>query len=338
MHKKWRPTLAYAFAHFAVDFGCAFAMFSACRNTPICYLLYNFCAFAMQMPMGLLADMLNRNRIFSLLGAALVGLVCCLPSFGWIGAIILGLGNGLFHIGGGLDVLNLSRNRAAPLGVFVSPGAFGIYLGTILGGAGLSPLPILAVLLASCVGILLFCRSADLPDNGSLELPDRRVLPCAVLLFLVVVLRSYGGMTAAFPWKTGFWSLAAVSAVVFGKTLGGFLSDRFGLFPSAAISLILCAVLFCLSGSAVPGLLALLLFNMTMPMTLFALARSMPGTKGFSFGLLTFALFLGFLPVYLGAGTIAGPGMALVAVASALFLLPGLRICRKVQPSEKECL
>ena len=32
------------------------------------------------------------------------------------------------------------------------------------------------------------------------------------------------------------WSLAAVTAVVLGKTLGGFLADRFGLFRSAAAS------------------------------------------------------------------------------------------------------
>ena len=32
-------------------------------------------------------------------------------------------------------------------------------------------------------------------------------------------LRSYGGMQAAFPWKTGIWSWAAVAAVVLGLFL-----------------------------------------------------------------------------------------------------------------------
>lgn len=40
---------------------------------------------------------------------------------------------------------------------------------------------------------------------------------------------------------------------------------------------------------------------MTMPVTLWAVARILPGAKGFSFGLLTFALFLGFCPSYLGS-------------------------------------
>ena len=324
MGRRWYPTLIYSFAHFAVDLGCAFAMFSACESTPIHFLLYNFCAFAMQMPLGLLADAWRNNRQFAVVGALLVAAICCLPSFGYLGAVVLGLGNGLFHIGGGLDVMNLSGEKAAPLGVFVSPGAYGIYLGTLFGTRISSPLPVLAALLLACGGMLLVCKPELLPKNAPLELPDKHILPGAVLLFLVVVLRSFGGMAAAFDWKTGLWSFAAVSAVVFGKTLGGFLSDRFGLFRAAAVTLCLCAALFCFAGHAVPGVLALLLFNMTMPMTLFGLARAMPGAKGFSFGLLTFALFLGFLPTYLGAGTIGGSGMALVTVLSALLLLPGI--------------
>ena len=324
MGRRWYPTLIYSFAHFAVDLGCAFAMFSACESTPIHFLLYNFCAFAMQMPLGLLADAWGNNRRSAIMGALLVAAIRCLPFFGYLGAVILGLGNGLFHIGGGLDVLNLSGEKAAPLGVFVSPGAYGIYLGTLLGNRISSPLPVLAALLLACGGMLLVCKTDLLPENAPLELPDKDILPGAVLLFLVVVLRSYGGMAAAFDWKTGLWSFAAVSAVVLGKTLGGFLSDRFGLLRSAAVTLCLCAALFCFADHAVPGVLALLLFNMTMPMTLFGLARAMPGANGFSFGLLTFALFLGFLPTYLGAGTIGGIGMALVAAASALLLLPGI--------------
>ena len=316
-------TLVYAFAHFAVDLGCAYGSFSACSGDPTAFLLYNFCAFALQMPLGLLADALGHNRRFALLGALLVVGICCLPSFGLPGAAVLGLGNGLFHIGGGLDVLNLSGDRAAPLGVFVSPGAWGVWLGTVLGKGHVPVWPVLALLLLACAGMLLI-RPGRLPGNAPLALPECRVLPWAALLFLVVVLRSYGGTAAAFSWKTGLWSFAAVCAVVLGKTLGGFLADRFGLLRSAAVSLGLCAVLFCVSDHALPGVLALLLFNMTMPITLFALARAMPGAKGFSFGLLTFALFLGYLPAWLGAGTISGVGMAVAAVLSAALLLPGL--------------
>lgn len=326
MLHPWLPTGLYAFAHFTVDLGCAFAMFSACSRSASGFLLYNFFAFAMQMPLGLLADVLRRNRWFAVIGALLVAVMCCIPSFGLVGAAVLGLGNGLFHIGGGLDVLNLSGDRAAPLGVFVSPGAYGIFLGTLLGKSGFSPLPVLSALLLAC-GSILMIRPTRLLPNAPLRFPARRVFPWAALLFAVVILRSFGGMTGSFPWKTGPLAFAAVSAVVLGKSFGGFLSDRLGMVQTAAASLALSALLFCFSQHALWGLLALLLFNMTMPMTLFALARVMPGCKGFSFGLLTFALFLGFLPSYMGAGSISGGAMALVCLLSVCLLVPAAAVC-----------
>ena len=325
MTRHWRPTLLYAFAHFAVDLGCAYGAFRSYGGDGVGFLLYNFCAFALQMPMGLLADAWGRNRRFALAGAVLVAALCLLPRMGWVGMVLLGIGNGLFHVGGGVDVLNLSGSKAAPLGVFVAPGAFGIFLGTLLGKSFFSPLPVLLALALACGGMVLGCRPEELPKNAPLILPGTAVVPWAGLLFLVVALRSYGGMAAAFDWKTGHLAWAAVCAVVLGKALGGILSDRVGLFRAAAWSLSLCGLCFCFSSHAIPGLLALLLFNMSMPMTLSALARAMPGAKGFSFGLLTFALFLGYLPSWLGAGSIGGFAMAAVALISGGLLLPALR-------------
>lgn len=46
------------------------------------------------------------------------------------------------------------------------------------------------------------------------------------------------------------------------------------------------------------GLAALFLFNMSMPLTLYLLAKRMPGMPGLAFGLLTFALYLGFVLIY----------------------------------------
>lgn len=323
-------TAIYALSHFAVDLGCAYAVFSGSTAGAMGYLLYNFFAFAVQMPLGLLADRFGKNCLFAAAGTLLVALICCFPAFGFPGIILLGLGNALFHIGGGLDVLNVSGSRAAPLGVFVSPGAFGLFLGTLWGNQMGSRVPVLLALLV-CTALMLFAPARrTLPQNAPLEVPDRSLLPWAALLFLVVVLRSFGGLQAAFPWKTGLWSWLAVAAVVLGKTCGGILSDRIGIIPAAVGSLLLSAALFCGSQLPVCGVLALFCFNMSMPITLFALAQAMPGCKGFSFGLLTFALFLGFLPTCFGAPAIGGLAMAAVSAASLLLLLPALKqLCGK---------
>jgi len=74
----------------------------------------------------------------------------------------------------------------------------------------------------------------------------------------------------------------------------------------------------------------MLLFNMTMPVTLWAMAKIMPGAKGFAFGLLTFGLFLGFLPVYLGIDVTQYTSwiFALISAVSLIILLTGLRRAR----------
>ena len=135
-----------------------------------------------------------------------------------------------------------------------------------------------------------------------------------------MVLRSYAGMAGSFQWKTGLWAWVAVGAVVLGKAVGGFAADRFGARTSAFVSLGISAALFFLSQLPLAGTLALLCFNITMPITLWALAQAMPQRKGFSFGLLTFALFLGFLPSYFGASSLSGPVLAAVSILSCLLL------------------
>ena len=172
--------------------------------------------------------------------------------------------------------------------------------------------------------MLLSCKPSAPVPKGFVELPKKDALLPGILLFLVVVLRSVGG-AVELPWKTGGLALASVCAVVFGKTLGGILSDRLGPLPVSICSLCLAAVLFCFGDHPASGLMALLLFNMTMPITLFALSKAMPYTKGFAFGLLTFALFLGFLPGSFGMPSISSVGMMGVCVLSALLLLPALK-------------
>lgn len=317
-------TAIYALSHFAVDLGCAFAAFRAMEAGAEGWLLYNFFAFAMQMPLGVLADRLGGGRWFAALGCALVALVCCLPSFGLWAVMVLGLGNGLFHVGGGVDVLSLSGQKAAPLGVFVSPGALGLFCGTLLGRGSFPALLIAGpVLLCGCL-VLLLCRPRRALSPAPAG-PGPSILPLAAALFLVVALRSFVGMAGSFSWKTGPWAWAAVLAVVLGKTAGGFLCDRFGPRSASLATLAPAALAFLFSDHAVPGAAALFLFNVTMPITLWALTRAMPHRKGFSFGLLTFALFLGFLPVYLGAPPVSGPVLSAASLLSAVLLtaLPG---------------
>jgi len=336
MHKRYYLISAYSIAHFLVDFACAFLMFRSITQAPdwqLCVLIYNFCAFAMQMPLGILADKWDRNFLVAITGCLLVGAAYGLAHISIAAVIVAGIGNALFHIGGGIDVLNVSEKKIAALGVFVSPGAFGIYFGTMLGkGDGLSSLLILLALVTAAGFIFIAYRAqgGTYPRNAVFSLGNAvspQMIFAAACLFLVVCLRSHVGLMLDFPWKSaGYWGIALICTVVLGKAAGGFVADRFGIKMTFFFSLAMAALLFLFPEIPPLGIAAVLLFNMTMPLTLFIMAKIFPGAKGFSFGLLTFGLFLGFVPAYAGAPTpSAAWPFALAAVFSLALLALGLR-------------
>jgi len=339
--KHWQMVSTYSVAHFAVDFACAFLMFRVLSHSSdwlYCVLIYNFCAFAMQMPLGIIADRLNRNSLFAAAGCILIVLAYGLTSIPFLATVVIGIGNGMFHIGGGIDVLNISEKKSSALGVFVSPGAFGIYFGTLLGKGNQMAAPLILLVLLAMAGLILIMRkvkSATYKDNATF-LPQfpKLILTAALMLFLVVALRSFAGLAAEFPWKgIGQWGLALVCATALGKACGGFLSDWLGPAKAAIVSLGVSMLLFLFPEIPLVGVAAVFLFNMTMPITLWVMARLFPAAKGFSFGLLTFALFLGFVPVYL---EVSFPTSLLppVAAVSLLLLLIGLRLSKQDQQEQ----
>lgn len=325
---KLRALPLYAAAHLWVDLACALLVLGRLEgggDAVTALLLYNCFAFAVQMPVGLMADALGGGARFAALGCGLTALAWGLPGL-LPAAVCAGLGNACFHVGGGLYTLNGS-GKCGPLGLFVSPGALGVALGTLLAaGDGLPALMVVLPLLGLGVALLRWGRGIpnaplDLTPEGGVE----GLLPL-LCLFAVVVLRSFAGTLFDFPWK-GELPLVLACATAGGKAAGGLLADRLGPRRTAALSLVPAAACFLLAGRAGPGLAAVCLFNMTMPLTLWGAARRLPGARGLAFGLLTFALFLGVLPSLLGYGLLPGgpASAALAALVSLPLLLLGLR-------------
>ena len=332
-------TALLSLAHAAVDFACAALFFGLLQERDVWYsmVLYNAFAFLMQLPMGIIADRLDKNIPFAAMGCGLVAIAFMLTKSPITAAIIAGIGNGAFHVGGGIEILNGSDGKAGPLGVFVSPGAIGLYLGTFYADL-LSKHAMAVALLMVLFGaaLLLYYRRAGerLPHNAefSVSMPKGGA-PALIALFVVVALRSFMGTASAF--KTGdalsslppvLGGLIPVLCLAFGKAAGGFVSDAIGPKKTGVISLGLCALALFFPVSPYVTLFALFLFNMTMPITLFASARLLKNAKGAAFGLLTAALFVGCIPAFFGI-RLSAPAYVngLLALLSLGLLLVGLR-------------
>ena len=338
MNKK--IMLVYSIIHFVVDFSCAILVSNIITPQLIgsyslflAIITYNFFAFAIQLPIGILADKINKNAICSALGCVLVIIAFGISKFGIIACLIAGIGNAMFHIGGGIDVLNISNKKATLSGIFVSTGALGIFLGSEATNINFNVnyFTIFILLLSTIALIWLYTQTKNKLNNEKIIIPNinKKELIVIICLIITVCTRSYVGLILSFSWKSNFvLALLFVLGVILGKMLGGILGDRFGFIKVSVCSLGISAILY--TGAfhnSICGILAVLLFNMTMPITLTSLANIFNNNKGLAFGLLTFALFLGAIPVFFGyTSVLFNPiGLFIITILSAIILFIGLK-------------
>lgn len=367
-------TTFYAVLHFLTDGLCGFALYSRFSGNAkwlLYVLIYDFCAFVLQLPFGALMDRLKerlpgREERLPFCCAVCGALLTVAGMF--IHPAVLGLGNALFHVGGGIGTIGEDRKkdlRGAALGIFVAPGAMGLFLGTFFGRELAARPAVLIALAAAAVyltlflvfGTLLWKREAsgsgepgETPERvtGSghtrpeeapavIQVPGTRkgtaaAVIAAALCFIVVMLRSYAGIAVQFSWRSGFWDgFVCTLAVVLGKMAGGMFTARFGIAKVMTASLIPAALCYFFSYEPAAGVAALFLFNMTMPVTLYMIADRFRGLEGFSFGLLTAALFMGIVPGFAGLspvlpGQLLGP---LISLASLVLLLCAVLLLRR---------
>lgn len=170
--RKERAVLGvFSCMHFLVDAACAFAMYGVFRGRDAWYwhiFLYDFCAFALQMPLGVVLDGICRGKSAvekyrCSAGIAVLGAVLTLAG-GFTHVIVLGIGNALFHVGGGAGTIWSSeeeRSVCTRLGVFVAPGALGLFLGNVWSQSAVRGWIALAGALA------LLCFGGDAPVAGT---------------------------------------------------------------------------------------------------------------------------------------------------------------------------
>lgn len=332
--------------HFWIDFTCACFAFQEIVGNKDWYtllFLYNFYAFALELPMGTLLDGICEKSNGSakgyfwtgIAGILLVILALATDISLWPAVFLAGAGNAAFHVGTGSRVLREFPEKIWPSGLFVSTGALGIYLGKLFSGDPyvkiISEAVLLVLLLSAAFGVTAGKNRGEKRRKASfIDIQKRNAvvsekafdLVPVLCIFMTVVLRSYQGMTNSFSWnQTVQTGLILTGATALGKLSGGIVADLAGVKKTVVFSLggggILLLCVSCIwlqTGGS-------LLFNMTMPVTLVLLYRIFPKWPGTSFGLLTFALFIGFLPSYFEAEISVFPFRSSLLAFFSLFLL-----------------
>ncbi len=331
----------HSIAHLLVDAVCAATLFGPLSRQGITadtFLLYNTLAFSTQCLVGLAADRIGKHRLSAAAAMLCVAAGFALPLPAAARVVLFGLGNSVFHVAAGTETLLRSGGRAAPLGVFVAPGAIGVTVGTLFPSVG----PVLAGLLVAVAVVSLFVKAPPAGMNaeglrgGAAPGLGRKKTTAIALLTAAVAVRAIGGSAVSFPWKVGLLPALLTTAFVFaGKTAGGFLCDRLGPRRSAWLSVPAAAVLITFCGAwMLPSLLGQFALNLTMPITLWLLYCAMPDAPGFAFGLAASALWPGTLGGMLIELT--GPARRVLLLLSFLFGLWAILFSADPEKSRKD--
>jgi FSR family fosmidomycin resistance protein-like MFS transporter len=340
--------LLLGLVHAFVDMASGFLIFRDLGPSGIAYpkivllvVLYNSLAFAGQVPAGWLTDRFDNYRGGAIFGALAAATALVLsPTWPVAGIVIVGIGNAFFHVGAGALVLRASDDRATESGVFVGPGAVGLFLGIWAGAHPGWPLrgAIIAGLILSAPFMVRVARSV-LPSKKELPAPRGGlvllIIICAACLLGSVTVRSLVGGTIAGTWRGVSTEVMAGLALAAcgGKMLGGFVSDRLGWTTISVGALVLSAPLITvLVGTPAGAVIGMLLFQMTMPVTLKAMHHVLPSRPGLAFGIPCLALIIGALPGLLGYGHLlrSWPLVAALAAVSTVMIFGGLRLLVRV--------
>lgn len=334
----------YFYVHFVTEVICFFMLGRYTGDFAHLWLfalVYDMLAFVPQAVIGYVSD--KHQRIpFGLIGLFLLAAALCLnqlPVVPYISLVVLCLGNACTHVNGAEVTLSSSHGHLSHCAIFVSGGSFGVITGKLLSGTVL-PFWILILLAATAVPFVIYAQYYLRRANAEYVSPckafsyQNKAVNGAVLILLVVfiiIVRGYMGYGIPTSWnKTVLQTVLLFCTMGVGKAMGGVLADLFGVRKIALLSASLALPFLMLGDQYIAvSLIGVMLFSMTMSITLALLVSVLPGTPGLAFGLTTIGLFLGTAPVFFFKFTTLISNCVMIAVLTALCLAVMLLVIRK---------
>ena len=298
----------YAFVHFSVEVACFFLLYTHLKQSDYWWayaLIFDALAFLPQSLFGVLSDK-HPKFPYGVVGCVLVIIALVFPNQ-VVGMFIIGVGNALVHIDGAQHTLRNNAGKMTPNAVFVAGGSFGVIAGQLLGReriAILWILPCLLMVISAVISYLVY-RNHETKLEPETHIPlkittESKAIPVMFLVLLAVAIRSFVAYAIPTDWnKTHLQAVALFSFMGVGKALGGMLADKIGFRKTTYLSLLL-ALPFLLFGNSMMwlSLVGVMLFSMTMPITVGMLCSKFPKAPGLAFGITTVGLFLGLFPKF----------------------------------------
>lgn len=296
----------FTIAHPLVD-ACSLSVLIAGGMSWRRIIAYNAMAFALQLPMGLIADERPEwvRGGFTLGTGMAVGAaaMAALGAGGWGVLAVACVGNALFHLTAGKEILDTHGGRGGPIGLFISTGALGLLAGRIgMEHFAAIALPAFAAALAVvAVASAVRWRKAV---RGRAEAATGEAFPIRESLmlfglFVLVAWRSWAGLAAGRISAGQGAALLFVGAAVTwaGKALGGYVGERLGRWPVTAASVFGSAALafLCPPDNAVAWMALLFVAQLATGPVLSLLYDRTNLRGGMAFGLNCLGLFAGSL-------------------------------------------
>lgn len=308
MKKAYLIGALYFIIHFILEVSCFYTLSNFTDNSQyfIIALLYDLIAFVPQGLFGAISDK-YRKIPFGRIGVCLIifSLFCLKYNFPIILIFaLLTIGNCIIHVEGAESTLRTSKGKMFPSALFVAGGAFGIITGRLLFKYGISITFILMLNVISLLLMIILSKYKEIEDKELVDYNyDNKNIGITTIILLatfVVAVRSFTSYGIPTGWnKTVLQSILLFSFMGLGKALGGLLIDKTNIKFTSILSCLL-SLPFLLFGdhNMYLSLIGIMLFSMTMPVTLAILVSRLKKSPGIAFGFTTIGLFVGSLPAF----------------------------------------
>ena len=339
----------YFYVHFITEIICFFLLYRIKGDSCLLWIIpfvYDALAFVPQSIFGYFNDKYPKINL-GLLGVVIITLA--LPIYfilrtPYLSIVTVCIGNALLHVSGAEVTLRSSNGKLASPAIFVGGGSFGVITGRLLASTNVSYLLIVLFSLTMIPFILLaeYYKKDTLNDKNpckNFNYHNKNMNVKLVILFavLIVIVRAYMGYGIPTSWnKTTLETILLFSIMGIGKCLGGIMCDLIGVRKTAIISIV-GALPFLLFGDKVMlvSLIGIMMFSMTMAITLGILVSTLKKTPGLAFGLTTIGLFLGTAPIFFFKFTTVLSNCILITILTVICLIMALKIIPKEAKNDR---